>query len=81
MNHDTFFNLGLDLDDKTIPCIRTASGTDMGAIGFTTLTFAINKYIFYPTGYCMQKPDKTPHPRAEFLCSSLYRLCLDFLWY
>ena len=46
MNYDTFFNLGLDLDDKPAPCVRTASGTDMGAIGFTTLTFAINGHIF-----------------------------------
>ena len=47
MNYDTFFNLGLDLDNKTTPRVRTASGTDMGAIGFTTLTFAINS-LFLP---------------------------------
>ena len=29
MNYDTFFNLGLDLDDKPAPCVRTVSGTDM----------------------------------------------------
>ena len=46
MNYNTFFNLGLDLDDKATPHVRTASGTDMGAIGFTTLTFAINDHIF-----------------------------------
>ena len=46
MNYDTFFNLGLDLDDKAVPHVKTASGTDMGAIGFTTLTFATNKHIF-----------------------------------
>ena len=46
MNYDTFFNLGLDLDDKPAPHVRTASGTDMGAIGFATLTFAINDHIF-----------------------------------
>ena len=46
MNYDTFFNLGLDLDDKPAPHVRTASGTDMGAIGFTTLTFAIHNHIF-----------------------------------
>ena len=28
------------------PCVRTASGTDMGAVGFTMLTFAINNHIF-----------------------------------
>ena len=38
--------LGLDLDDKAAPHVRTASGTDIGAIGFTTLTFAINQYVF-----------------------------------
>ena len=43
MNYDTFFNLGLYLDDKAVPRIRTVSGTDMGAIDFTTLTFAISK--------------------------------------
>ena len=46
MNYDTFFNLGLDLDDKPAPHVRTASRTDMGAISFTTLTFAINGHIF-----------------------------------
>ena len=46
MNYDTFFNLGLDLDDKSAPCVRTPSGTDMEAVGFTTLTFAINGHIF-----------------------------------
>ena len=47
MNYDTFFNLGLDLDNKPAPPhVRTASGTDMGAISFTTLTFAINGHIF-----------------------------------
>ena len=45
MNYNTFFNLGLDLDDKAVPYVRTASGTDMAAIGFTTLTFAINKHV------------------------------------
>ena len=45
MNYDTFFNLGLDLDDKPAPHVRTALGTDMGAIGFTMLTFAINNHI------------------------------------
>ena len=46
MNYDTFFSLGLDLDDKPAPCVRTASGTDVGTIGFATLTFAINNHIF-----------------------------------
>ena len=46
MNYDTFFSLGLDLDDKPAPHVRTASGTDMGAIGFAKLTFAINDHMF-----------------------------------
>ena len=46
MNYDTFFSLGLDLDDKPVSHVRTASGTDMGAIGFATLTFAINNHGF-----------------------------------
>ena len=46
MNYDTFFNLSLDLDDKIVPCMRTASETDMGALGFATLTFAINDHVF-----------------------------------
>ena len=43
---DTFLNLGLDLIDKPAPLGRTVSGTHMGAIGFATLTFAINNHIF-----------------------------------
>ena len=46
MNYDAFFNLGLDLDDKPAPHVRTASGTDMGAISFTMPTFGINGHIF-----------------------------------
>ena len=46
MNYDTFFDLGLDLDDKPAPHVRTASGTDNGAIGFATLAFAINNHVF-----------------------------------
>ena len=46
MNYKNFFNLGLDLDDKAVPHVRTVSRTDMGAIGFTTLTFTINNHIF-----------------------------------
>ena len=46
MNYDTFLNLGLDLDDKPAPHVRTALGTDMGVIGFITLMFAINNHIF-----------------------------------
>ena len=46
MNYETFFSLGLDLDDKAVPHVQTASGTDMGAVGFTTLAFSINKHPF-----------------------------------
>ena len=69
-----FFNLGLDLDGKTVPHVRTASGTDMGALGFTTLTFAINDHVFYTTVHCLQEPDEASYFRSIFLCSSLYRL-------
>ena len=48
MNYGIFFNLVLDLDDKPAPHVRTASGTDMGAISFTTLMFAINGHVFTP---------------------------------
>ena len=47
MNYDTFFNLGLDLDDKPAPHVRTASGTDMGAIGFATLSL-LSIIMFLP---------------------------------
>ena len=60
MNYDTFFNLGLDIDDKPAPHVRTASGTDMGAISFTMLMFAINLYAtFLPNSslFVEAKPD------------------------
>ena len=41
MNYETFLNLGLDLDDKAIPHLQIAPGTDMGPTGF-----AINKHVF-----------------------------------
>ena len=46
MNYETFFSLGLGLDDKLVPHICTASRTDMGAMGFTTLDFQINGHPF-----------------------------------
>ena len=45
MNYETFFNLGLSLEDKPAPHMRTESGTDMGAIDFTMLTYAILQFI------------------------------------
>ena len=69
MNYDTFFNLGLDLDDKPAPHLRTASGTNMGAIGFTMLTFAINN-TFLPSSsmFVGAKPDLLLfHSGDEFL--------------
>ena len=53
MNYDTFFNLGLDLDDKLAPCVRTASGTDMGAIGFHHTNICYKWPHFYPTVHCL----------------------------
>ena len=46
MSYETFFTLGLDLDDKTVPQVCTASGTDMGAVGYTTFDFQINGHPF-----------------------------------
>ena len=46
MGYETFFTLGLDLNDKTMPHICTASGTDMGAGGYTTFDFQINGHPF-----------------------------------
>ena len=75
MNYDTFFNLGLDLDDKPAPHVRTASGTYMGAIGFTTLTFAINNHIFTQQ-LIVYRSQMRPLilGQARFLCPSLYSL-------
>lgn len=38
MNYKTIFSLGFDLDVKSVPHVCTASGTDVGAIRFVTLT-------------------------------------------
>ena len=46
MSYETFFTLGLDLDDRTVPQVCTASGTDMGAVGYTTFDFQINGHPF-----------------------------------
>ena len=46
MNYEMFFSLGLDLEDKVVPHVQTASGTDMGVVGFTTLVFSISKHPF-----------------------------------
>ena len=79
MNYNTFFNLGLDLDDKAVPHVRTASGTDMGAISFATLSFAINNHIF--TQDFIVCRSQTPNFRARFLCLLLYRMHLDTTWH
>lgn len=45
MNYTTFFNLGLELDDRTVLhtyCFRNGHG----AIGFVIVTFQINKHSF-----------------------------------
>ena len=46
MSYETFFSLDLDLDDKLVPHVCTTSGTDMGALGYTTLDFQINGHLF-----------------------------------
>ena len=45
MSYETF-SLDLDLNDKLVPRVCTASGTDMGALGYTTLDFQINGHLF-----------------------------------
>ena len=39
MSYETFFTLGLDLDDKTVPRVCTTSGTDMEQSGTPLLIF------------------------------------------
>ena len=46
MSYETFFSLDLDLNDKLVPHVCTTSGTDMGALGYTTLDFQINGHPF-----------------------------------
>ena len=46
MSYETFFSLDLDLDVRLVPHVCTASGTDMGALGYTTLDFQINGHSF-----------------------------------
>ena len=46
MSYETFFSLDLDLNDKLVPHVCTTSGTDMGALGYTTLDFQINGHSF-----------------------------------
>ena len=53
MNYDTFFNLGLDLEDKPVPHVRTASGTDMGAIWFYHANISYKQSSVYPTVHCL----------------------------
>ena len=74
MNYDTFSNLGLDLDDKPAPHVRTVSGTDMEAIGSATLTFAINNDVLTQQFIVCRSQMR---PLIFFVCSSLYRLLVD----
>ena len=46
MSYETFFSLGLNLDEKRVPQVCTASGTDMEAVGYTTFDFQINGHPF-----------------------------------
>ena len=46
MSYETFFSLDIDLNDKLVPHVCTTSGTDMGALGYTTLDFQINGHSF-----------------------------------
>ena len=67
MDFDTFFNLGLDLDNKPAPCVRSASGTDMGAVGFTMLTFAIKGHIL-PKQFIVCRSQNRPLIMGQDFC-------------
>ena len=41
MSYETFFSLGLELDNRIVLQVCTASGTDMGIVGFATLIFLL----------------------------------------
>ena len=47
MNYETFFSLGLDLDDKAVRHVWIASGTDMGAIGFATSVSQLTNTLLF----------------------------------
>ena len=49
------------------PCVRTASGTDMGVIGFATLTFAINNHIFTQQ-FIVCRSQMRPHILGQDFC-------------
>ena len=67
MNFDRFFSLGLDLDDKPAPHVKTASGTDMGAIGFATLTIVNNNHIFTQQ-FIVCRSQTRPHILGQDFC-------------
>ena len=46
MSYETFFSLGLELDNRILPWLCIASGTDVGARGFAMLSFHINNHPF-----------------------------------
>ena len=46
MSYETFFSLGLEMDNRTVTQVCTASRTDMGTVGFTMLSFHINNHPF-----------------------------------
>ena len=59
MSYKTFFSLDLDLDDKVVPHVCTTSGTDMGALGYTTLDFQINGHPFIQQFIVCQRQTRT----------------------
>ena len=46
MSDEIFISLDVYLDDKLVPHVCTTSGTDMGALGYTTLDFQIKGHSF-----------------------------------
>ena len=74
MNYETFFSLDLDLDDNLVPHVCTASGTDMGALGYTTLDFQINGHSFTQQFIVCQRQARNPNSRSRFLYTLLQKL-------
>ena len=67
MSYETFFSLDLDLDDKLVPHVCTTSGTDIGALGYTTLAFQINGHSFTQEFIVCQRQTRPPNSRSRFL--------------
>ena len=74
MSYETFFSLNLDLDDKLVPHVCTTSGTDMGALGYTTLDFQINGHSFTQKFIVCQKQTR-PLILGQDFCIHYHTSC------